>query len=168
VVKPLDVSDIHHLRAAEGWVELGDDAEALRELDSIQEKNHPAVLELRFLILAKNSEWDVCRDIAEVLTRQAPSNAAGWLHLAYATRRATAGNVQAAFDILHPMAEKFPREPTIPYNLSCYACQLGNLADARRWLKRAFVIGNVVQLKAIALGDVDLLPLWEEILKMEE
>jgi hypothetical protein len=168
-VKPLDVSDIHRLRAAEGWFELGDDGEALQELDSISlpEKNHPAALDLRFQIFAKKGEWDVCRDLAGLITRQVPSSAAGWLHLAYATRRATGGSVQAAFDILHPVAEKFPEEPTVPYNLACYTCQLGCLSAARHWLKRAFAAGNVTQLKVMALGDRDLQPLWKEIPMIE-
>jgi predicted Zn-dependent protease len=165
-VKPLDVSNIHRLRAAEGWLELGDSGEALRELESISpgEKNHPAVLELRFEILAKKGEWDVCRDIAKVITAMVPTSAAGWLHLAYATRRATGGSEQAAFDILQPMAKRFPEEPTIPYNLACYVCQLGRLAEAREWLKRAFAAaGNIKQLKSMAMDDRDLQPLWKEI-----
>ena len=164
-MNPLDVSDIHRLRAAEGWFELGNDGEALGELDDISRPaiNHPAVLDLRFQIFAKKGEWDVCRDIAEAITRQAPTSATGWLHLAYAARRATGGSEQAAFDILHPVAERFPDEPTIPYNLACYVCQLGRLSDAREWLKRAFAVGNVTQLKSMALGDRDLQPLWEEI-----
>jgi hypothetical protein len=168
-VKPLDVSDIHRLRAAEGWFELGDDGEALLELDgiSLPEKNHPAVLDLRFQIFANKGEWDACREIAELITREAPASAAGWLHLAYAARRATGGSVQAAFSILHPVAETFPNEPTIPYNLACYLCQLGRLPEAREWLKRAFAVGNVTQLKLMALGDRDLEPLWEEISLME-
>jgi predicted Zn-dependent protease len=168
-VKPLDAPDIHRLRAAEGWLELGAGEEALRELDEVspQEKDHPAVLELRFQIFAKKAEWDVCRDIADAITKVIPTSAGGWLHLAYATRRATGGSVQAAFDILHPMAERFPDEPTIPYNLSCYACQLGRLADARHWLKRAFAVGNVKPLKMMALDDRDLEALWEEIPQME-
>ena len=168
-MKPLDLPDIHHLRAAEGWFELGDGGEALRELENISpvEKNHPAVLELRFEIFAKKGEWDVCREIAEVLTQGDPTDAGGWLRLAYAGRRATGGSDQAAFDILHPIAEKFPDEPTIPYNLACYVCQLGRLSDARRWLKRAFAIGNMTQLKLLALSDRDLEPLWKEIPEIE-
>jgi hypothetical protein len=168
-VKPLDAPDIHLLRAAEGWLELGDNEEALRELDGIspQEKNHPAVLEMRFQIFAKKIQWDVCRDIAGEITKQLPAHAGGWLHLAYATRRSTGGGVRAALEILQPMAEKFPEEPTIPYNLSCYFCQLGLLADARLWLKKAFAAGNITELKLMALGDRDLESLWVEIPRME-
>lgn len=108
-------------------------------------------------------EWDQCRDIAESITKQVPGNSAGWLYLAYATRRATGGDEQAAFDILHLIAEKFPEEPTIPYNLTCYTCQLGRLTEARDWLKRAFAIGNVTQLKLMAQDEPDLKPFWKEI-----
>ena len=168
-MKPLDIPDIHRLRAAEGWLELGDEAEALRELEDVSpaEKNHPVILELRFQILAKKRAWDACRDIAGMITKQLPNFAGGWLHLAYATRRATGGSEQAAFDILQPVSEKFPEEPTIPYNLACYVCQLGHLAEARRWLKRAFAIGDKKEMKLMALHDADLKPLWEEIPKME-
>jgi predicted Zn-dependent protease len=168
-VKPLNPPDIHHLRAAEGWFELGSDADAMHELDNISpaEKNHPVVLELRFQILAKKSEWDACRDIAETIIKQLPDFAGGWLHLAYATRRANGGSEQAAFDILQPAAARFPDEPTIPYNLACYVCQLGQLPEARNWLKRALAIGDKKQMKVMALSDADLKPLWEEIPKME-
>lgn len=168
-MNPLDIPDIHHVRAAEGWLELGDETEALLELENISpaEKNHPVVLELRFQILAKKKEWDACRDIAGMITRQLPDFAGGWLHLAYATRRATGGSEQAAFNVLRPASEKFPEEPTIPYNLACYICQLGNLSEARKWLKRAFAIGDKKQMKFMALNDSDLKPLWEEIPRME-
>jgi predicted Zn-dependent protease len=167
-VNPLDVSDIHRLRAAEGWFELGDDAEALQELDSISPKDHPAALDLRFQIFAKKGDWDICRDLARLITKQIPTSAAGWLHLAYATRRAKGGSVQAAFEILRAVAEEFPEEPTIPYNLACYDCQLGRLSAARDWLKRAFAVGDMTQLKLMALGDRDLESLWEDILGMKE
>ncbi len=168
-MKPINPPDIHRLRAAEGWFELGNNAEALGELDDISpsEKNHPAVLELRFQIFANKKEWDACREIAGMITRQVPDFAGGWLHLAYATRRSTGGGEQAAFDILSSVAEKFPEEPTISYNLACYVCQLGRLAEAREWLKRAFAAGDMKQLKLMALNDADLKPLWEEIPRME-
>jgi hypothetical protein len=40
---------------------------------------------------------------------------------------------------------------------------LGQIEDARRWLARAFKIGNVGELKLMALADGDLKPLWKEI-----
>jgi hypothetical protein len=49
------------------------------------------------------------------------------------------------------------------YNLACYACQLGNLKEARQWLEKAFAIGDSKQLKLMALDDPDLEPLWREV-----
>jgi hypothetical protein len=62
-----------------------------------------------------------------------------------------------------PAAEKFPAEPVIAYNLSCYACQMQQLDIARTWLQRAMAAGKKDAIKKMALDDDDLQPLWEEI-----
>ena len=54
---------------------------------------------------------------------------------------------------------------TIPFNLSCYACQMQKLEEARVWLRRALKIGDKAKIKEMALDDPDLRPLWEEIRK---
>jgi len=164
-MKPLDAPDIHHLRAAEGWLELGNHIEANAELENIVPalRSHPAVLELRWEIYAKESNWDACRDVAAAITKQAPSNVGGWIHFAYSTRRAAGGGLQAAHEILSSVADKFPEEPTVAYNLACYQSQLGNLPDAWKWLERAFDIGDPKHLKLLALDDKDLEPLWLDI-----
>jgi hypothetical protein len=71
--------------------------------------------------------------------------------------------LQQAWNALLPAYEKFPREPTIPYNLSCYACQLNQIEEARAWLRRALKLGDREKIKRLALDDPDLQPLWEEI-----
>src|SRR5689334_1809760 len=123
----LNLPDIHHLRAAQGWLELGNHLEANVELENIapEIRSHPDVLELRFQIFAKESKWDACRDIAESITKQAPERVIGWLHLAYSIRRASNGSVEAALDVLHTISEKFNDVWEIPYNLSCYCSVLG-------------------------------------------
>jgi len=42
----------------------------------------------------------------------------------------------------------------IAYNLACYACVLGEMAEARELLKRAFVMDE--EFKKMALDDPDL------------
>ena len=59
--------------------------------------------------------------------------------------------------------DKFPKEPTISYNLSCYACQMQQMEAALVWFKRAAVIGGKEKMKQMALDDPDLEALWEEI-----
>ena len=164
-MKPFDIPDIHHLRAAVGWLELGNHLEANAELENItpELRAHPDVLELRWEIYVKESKWDACKEIAAAITKQDPARVSGWLHLAYSTRRATGGCVQSAHEILSSVADKFPEEPTVAYNLACYQSQLGNLPDAWKWLERAFDIGDPKCLKLMALDDKDLEPLWLDI-----
>ena len=52
---PLEAPDSHHLRAAQGWLELGDWQSANAELENIspQVRVHPDVLEIRWHIYAK-------------------------------------------------------------------------------------------------------------------
>ena len=78
-------------------------------------------------------------------------------------RRAPGGGLQAAWDALIPAVDRFPKEPTIPYNLACYACQLEKLDEARRWFQRALGVGQKAKLKSMGASDPDLRPLWGEI-----
>jgi hypothetical protein len=75
----------------------------------------------------------------------------------------TDGGLMQAWDALLPAAKKFPTEPIIAYNLSCYACQMQKLATAREWFYRAVAAGTKETIKQMALADDDLQPLWTEI-----
>jgi Flp pilus assembly protein TadD len=144
---------------------LGSLADALAELQNISPKNqrHPAVLELRWIIHIQQEQWDAALIAARDLLAEAPDSANSWLHHAYALRRAAEGGLAKARAALEPALEKFPKEPVISYNLSCYACQMRDLEVAREWLRRAFKIGKKKEIKSMALADPDLEPLWEEI-----
>ena len=164
-MKPVGPPESHDLSAAMGWLGLGNVAEAKKELAHIGGalQNHPDVLEVRWLICAEEKRWEEGLQVARALLHSAPERSSGWLHQAYAVRRVREGSLKAAWDALLPASDKFPREPTIPYNLSCYACQMQQLDDARLWLQRAFAIGDKDQIKQMALSDPDLEPLWGEI-----
>lgn len=157
--------DAHHFKAATGWLELHCPSDALEELDLISAANqqHPAVLELRWMILAGQEQWEAALDVATTLLSSAPEHSAGWLHRAYSLRRTPNGGIEKAWEALLPAADKFPKEPIIFYNLSCYACQMNRLEDARRWFQRALNAGKKNKIKIMALADADLKPLWKEI-----
>jgi len=156
---------MHQLNAVLGWLGLGNLVEAKAELAGIDpsRKDHPDVLEVRWLVCAEEKSWEEGLKMAQALLAAAPDRASGWLHQAYALRRVPGGGVQAAWKALLPAFDKFPKESTISYNLSCYACQLGQLDAARVWFKRALVIGGRDHIKRMALADSDLEELWEEI-----
>ena len=51
--------------------------------------------------------------------------------------------------------------PIIPYNLACYACQLGrDAAETMDWFERALLVGDAREMLEMALKDSDLEPVW--------
>ena len=164
-MQKLEPPDSHCLNAAAGWLGLGrrDHAQAELEMISAPNQRHPDVLEARWAIYAEERKWEAALDVARKLLQRAPNRVSGWLHQAYALRRAPEGGLEKAWAALKPAAERFPKEALIAFNLSCYACQMQRLDEARLWLKRAFKVGGKERIKEQALCDPDLKPLWEEI-----
>ena len=100
----LEPPDTHHLSAAIGWLELGLPAEARAELAQVAAatREHPDVLEARWLVAAEEKQWEEGLQVAQALLRRAPKRASGWLHQAYAMRRVPAGGVAKAWEVLLP------------------------------------------------------------------
>jgi len=165
---PLEPPDSFALSAALGWIELKNLIEAEGELALVSPENreHPTVLEVRWLLGAERRDWASALAAALRLVEVAPEESSGWLNRAYAARRAPGGGLEQAWKLLLPAAEKFPKVSIIPFNLACYACQMKRLDEARDWLNRAFQAGKKSEIKAMALKDEDLRPLWGEIQRM--
>ena len=164
----LEPPDSFYLNAAIGWLGLQNRVEARLELERISagKREHPDVLEVDWVIHAEAREWSEGLRVARLLVKKAPKRATGWLHQSYALRRASEGGLKAAWDALLPAVAKFPKEATIPYNLACYACQLGRMDEAKAWFDRAIHVGGKKSIKEMALADADLEPLWPDILKL--
>ena len=165
-MQPLEPPNTHHLRAAIGWMELGNHVEAGEEIARIGPEfvEHPEVLDVRWAICAAGRSWDAALSVAEILVRVAPERSSGWVHRAYALRRVRHGGLQLAWAALRPAFEKFPKEEVIPYNLACYAAQSGRLDSAWDWLHKAMeAAGDVKVIKERAMQDSDLQPLWDRI-----
>jgi tetratricopeptide (TPR) repeat protein len=166
-MKPLEPPDSHHLRAAQGWLGLGNPLEAAAELNNITPalNAHPDVLEVRWHIFASSKQWDACVEIGMALTKLAPDLPEGWLGRSIALHKLK--RTKEAFDQLIPTAERHPRVWTIPYNLACYCAQLGQLAEAKGWLEKAFATTasseDMKCLNRMALEDPDLEPLRKRI-----
>ena len=88
---------------------------------------------------------------------QQPQLPAGWIHQSYSLHELR--RTDEAFQFLHAIVLKFPEESVIPYNLACYACQMGQLDVAQRWLNQAVRIGGKASVKEMAEQDADLEPL---------
>jgi Flp pilus assembly protein TadD len=164
----LQPPDSHHLRAAIGWLELGNHTEAGTEISRIAAENldHPDVLEIRWSVCAAGQSWEAGRAVAEKLIEHAPERASGWIHRAYSVRRARDGGLQKAWDALRPAFERFPEEPVIPYNLACYAALFDRMEEAWDWLQKAVVSSRDKRtIKNMALADPDLAALKTRVEK---
>jgi tetratricopeptide (TPR) repeat protein len=164
-VKSLEPPDTFHLSAALGWLGLGNWQDAHEELAKISPDlgGHPDVLVVRVEIYSKAGKWELAAEIAGVLIQIRPNDPQCWISRAYATRRMPGGGIPQAREILSKAQPLFPKQPLIPYNLACYACQLGDHDEARKWLKLALDLGDARQIKLLALNDPDLEPLRAEI-----
>jgi tetratricopeptide (TPR) repeat protein len=161
-MKPLENPDLHHLLAAQGWLELGLHLDAAAELEHISPRlrAHPDALEVRWHIYAKESKWDACVDIACTLVKLAPKRSESWIHRSFALH--CLNRTQEAYDNLLPAAEKFSDVWQIPYNLACYCSVLGKFDDSQHWFKKAMLIDDKIVQKA-GINDADLKPLWDSM-----
>jgi len=158
----LRAADVHHLRAAEGWIELENATEARGELDQISTNrlDHPDVLEVSWMLFAKEKNWNACVKTAELLVQQAPERPGGWIHRSFALHELK--RTEEAFVHLHPVRRIFPDQWVIPYNLACYLTQLGRIKEATRELYAALKI-DPRAVKHAASNDPDLKPLSKHV-----
>ena len=142
---------------AQGYLALGLVAEAAAELDhlSAADAERPEALAVRLALLHEQKKWVEVRDLSRELVRRTPSEAALWVSWAYATRRAE--SLEAAEKILRTAAERHPDDPTIQFNLGCYACLRGDLITARERVKRAIALEP--RFAELARTDPDLMQL---------
>jgi tetratricopeptide (TPR) repeat protein len=161
-MNPLRPVDLHHLRAAEGWLELDNAGEAREELDQISTNrlDHPDVLEVSWMLFAKVQNWNACVKAAELLVQQAPERPGGWIHRSFALHELK--RTGEAFDHLSPVRGIFPDQWVIPYNLACYLTQLGRIKEAGREFHAALKI-DPRAVKHAAVNDPDLEPLRKHI-----
>ena len=159
----LTESDKFHIRAAEGWLELGNHLEANEELENVTAtlRSHPEVLSLRFQIYSKAEKWDYAAEIARTISEMLPDNPYGPFHLAFSLHELK--RTKEAYAVLIAVVDKFPEEHLMRYNLACYSCQLGNVKEAYQWLEKAIDLAGKEDIRQAALDDPDLEPLWVDI-----
>lgn len=161
----LTISDQRSVNAAEGWLLLGNIREARLELERVspQGREHPDTLRARYEAAAAEELWAEAYALAVCLVTLQPEEPVPWVWRAYAARRMPGGGLKKAQEALRPAALRFPEEWIFPFNLACYACQLGCLEEAMTHYARALALGGV-DVREMALQDPDLEPLRKQIL----
>lgn len=144
---------------AKGYLALGLHDQAAEELAALppEQARTREALWLRASVLQGQEQWTLLESLAEGLVREEPEEAGGWIIWAYASRRAN--SLEAAEAILRDAETRHPNEPTIQFNLGCYACQQGNLSEAKRRIEKAIHLHAAF--RESALTDPDLAPLRE-------
>ncbi len=155
---PLEPEDLHHLRVAEGYIDLGMFLDANEELEQIDPdvRHLPEVLAQRCRIYGALKKWDLLQVVSRKLVACNPADIQAWVRLAFATRRAE--SLAAAKEILLEGLKRNPGIDNFHFNLACYECQLGNLDAAKEHLSQAITLDKKWQMRA--LEDEDLEPLW--------
>lgn len=160
-VNDLSAATSKRLGYVSGFLQLGLLAQARRELAGVPEAERaaPGVLAMQLEVAMAAESWTVARRLARRLRREAPGLDAGWLHGAFAERRAKkAGGLGAARAILEAAEPRLgARSAVLHYNLACYLAQLGELEAARARLARAVAMEPAFA--QMAKKDEDLIPL---------
>lgn len=162
-MKRLDPPASHRVNAAIGWLELGDAASAEEEIQSLPAAigEHPLVLEVKWRICAEQRRWEEAARLGNVLVKVAAYLESGWVHRSYALHEL--GRTREAKQRLEPAIKKFPDSGIIRYNLACYACRLGEMAEALSRVSEAAHLLGGKRLLHMAQADEDLKPLFNRI-----
>jgi Flp pilus assembly protein TadD len=148
---------------------LGDAQSAWKEIEGMCDpsRHTPEVLEMEWSAHAMAKNWKDALRAAQRLIRLDPGVPSGWIHRSYALRRLPEKGLPHARQALLPAVERFPKEYVIPYNLACYAAQMGQLDEAWSWLQRAVQsAGGVEKVRRMAKADEDLEELWPRLGKL--
>ena len=154
------------LEAATGWLMLGNASEAFKEFQQLSASGReaPEALVTLWDIHAQSADWKSAIATADRLILKLSHQPDGYIKRAYALHELKRS--QEAWDTLHPASERFTDNWLIPYNLACYAAQLGRPAEALKWFRRALRIGNERELRDMAMNDPDLEPIRLKIDKL--
>ena len=149
------ISTRRHLEYASGHIALGMFKEAVAELAAIQPSDQglSAVVSVRIDLHMHAKQWLRVIEQTKALIRVAPEDDKGWITWAFALRELE--RIEEARAVL---LQAEPRHGAkcglLHYNLACYACLLGDKAEAQRRLVTAFKFDKAW--KQSALEDSDL------------
>jgi hypothetical protein len=155
-------SDSWHLKAAEGWLGLGNRGEAQAELAALGPSGcwRPEGLRERCVVWGACGYWEGVTMAGGILSKIKPSSSWGWFYHAMGLHRLK--KTKEARELLLGVVQRFPRNVAIHYALACFAGRLGNLEEARKWWGKVESFGNRKRLKEVAAREPDLKALWEK------
>lgn len=158
----MKLSTVRHVKYAQGYAELGLFREAHAELAAIDplDAGLPEVINAHVSVTWEAKQWESLIEHAHYLARRAPKEERGWIAWAYALREL--GRIAEAKSVLLEAEPLHGADSAVlHYNLACYHCLLGELAEARLRLRTAFRMH--APFKEDARKDRDLEAIWGEL-----
>jgi tetratricopeptide (TPR) repeat protein len=150
---------LKRLNAALGYLGLGMPQDAWNELEDIEAKDRarPEVLKVRVEVCRALAKWEKMAEISRYLRWIEPGEVEHPLNIAYALRRHR-GEAEAA-EILSFALRHYYDDALVRYNLACYWCVMGRIAEAGEMLELALKKNE--GLRVLAQNDDDLAALRE-------
>ena len=149
------------LRIAEGYAELGMYEEALAELDRLtgEVEDFPAILQMRVAIVLQLRDWAAALRLSHRLCELLPNESYGFIHAAFCLHEL--GRTLEAKETLLNGPASLLDEAVYYYNLGCYDAVLGNLEQAKAYLRASFRLNKAF--RALAKKDADLVALRDSL-----
>ena len=149
------------IRAAEGYSELGMPAEALAHLNEIpaEEQDRPEALRMRIQIVLQIRDWPTALELSLRMCELFPLESYGFIHAAFCFHELD--QTAKAKEKLLGGPPSLLDEPIYYYNLGCYETVLGNLDQAKAYLRASFRLNKTF--REIAQKDPDLAPIRDDL-----
>ena len=149
------------IRAAEGYAELGMPAEALAHLNEIppEDQDRPEALRMRIQLVLQTRDWKTALELSLRMCELFPSESYGFIHAAFCLHES--GRTAQAKERLLSGPSSLLDEPIYYYNLGCYEAVLGNLDQAKAYLRASFRLNK--SFRDVAQQDPDLAAIRDEL-----
>jgi predicted Zn-dependent protease len=149
------------VRIAEGYSELGMLDDALAQIDQLDSEyqDRLEILQMRVDILLRKKHWKDALRLSLRFCAINPKQPYGYVHAAFCLHE-LGRTSEAKQTLLHGPAALLD-EPVYYYNLACYETVLGNLEQAKAYLRASFRLDK--SFREMAKKDPDLKPIRDEL-----
>jgi tetratricopeptide (TPR) repeat protein len=150
-----------NIRAAEGWIDLGNYDEAAEELNNcpVPVKSSIEWVKLWVRIYSATNDWREVQMMTETLAKHAPDDPFTITHQAEAFHKQ--GRSREAFATFQYAPSEFKQGADYIYAIARYLCALDQMSLALSCLGKAFDTNPDLRMKA--LNDPDLKGVWLDL-----
>jgi predicted Zn-dependent protease len=148
------------VRIAEGYSELGMLDDAIGELAQLdaEQQDRPEILRMRIDIFLRKQSWIDALRLSQQFCAANPSEPFGFVHSAFCLHEL--GRTPEAKQTLLDGPATLLDEAVYYYNLACYDTVLGNLGQAKVYLRASFRLNK--SFREMAKTDPDLSQIRDE------